>query len=233
MRHLNAHLKTVNPDSGEFEAILSMPTLDRDKEVVDSGAFNPLPESIPIHVDHNMSVRSLVARGRPYYEGETLMVSGKFASSPDAQLVRQLAVEGILDSMSVGFLDAKRYTDEKGVPHIGRGELIEASFVTVPSNREALVMAAKNAGLTDDPAYVQALHDNAVASGAACKDAPAPEEDDTASDLPASDPSGPDTRSADPEDQAAAPAAADPLADVVTARVRAAVARAQVALLDE
>ncbi len=80
-KQLRAAIKTVK-DSGEFEAVLSMPTVDRDGEIIDSGAFNPLPKRIPIDIDHGMSVTSTVGSGIPFYDGEVLRFRGSSASKP-------------------------------------------------------------------------------------------------------------------------------------------------------
>lgn len=144
----NAEVKAVGDTDGpgEWEAVISIPTLDRDGEVVAKGAFNPLPTSIPIHVDHRMDSEGLVGTGRPFYEGERLMLRGTFAGTPRAQIIRQLVRERHLGAMSVGFMGATRKTKD-GTTTIVKAELLEASFVTVPSNRDALVVAAKEAAV--------------------------------------------------------------------------------------
>ena len=38
--------------NGEFDVILSAPTLDRDGEVIDSKVFDPLPDHITFDIDH-------------------------------------------------------------------------------------------------------------------------------------------------------------------------------------
>lgn len=132
--------------SGEFEAILSAPTKDRDGEVVSARAFEPLPESIVIHIDHAFGVGTAVARAVPRYDGDLLVAKGFYGSDPESQSVRQKVLDGIITTMSVGFMDAQREVKD-GVTHIVKAELLEASFVSVPSNREALVLAAKSANL--------------------------------------------------------------------------------------
>lgn len=142
---LSATVKTLDPDDpvGSFEAVISAPTLDRDGEVIARGAFNPLPADIPIHVDHAMNIENLVARAVPYYEGDLLKVRGRFTSTPKAQMVRGLVIDGTVSTMSVGFMGAKReHRNEATV--ITKGELLEASFVSIPSNREARVLVARN-----------------------------------------------------------------------------------------
>jgi len=138
-------LKTVDTKDdgpGEFEAVLSAPTVDRDGEVIDPKAFEPLPDHITIDVDHGMSVGTTVGSGVPFYDGDLLMFRGTFSSLPRAQEVRTLVQEGHIRKMSVAFRDAER--DEKdGIPHITRAELLNAAIVPIPSNREADILAAK------------------------------------------------------------------------------------------
>lgn len=144
MRSMLATIKSVSDTGpGEFEAVASTPTIDRDHEIVAKGAFDPLPRQVPIHIDHRFSADSLVGSARPYYSGEKLMVTGSFAGTARAQEVRQLVIEGHLTHMSVGFHDIVRSKNADGVPVITTAELLEVSFVTVSSNREALVLAAK------------------------------------------------------------------------------------------
>jgi HK97 family phage prohead protease len=124
---------------GEFEAVLSVPVVDRDGEVVDGGAFNPLPAEIPIHKYHDFSAP--VATAVPFYDGDVLKARGVFDPDPESQAIRQKIGRSIR-YMSVGFMAAER-ADQDGVPHITRAELLEASFVSVPSNREAAILAVK------------------------------------------------------------------------------------------
>ena len=109
----------------------------------DVGAFSPLPERIPIHVDHAISTEGLIGSGTPYYDGPMLKVDGTFASTPKAQVIRKLVAEGHLRSMSVGFIRLDSKLDDQGVRHITAGELLEASFTTIPSQPDARVLAVR------------------------------------------------------------------------------------------
>lgn len=129
--------------TGEFEAVMSVPTLDRDGEVVDAKAFEPLPERITIDIDHAMSVEKTVASGVPFYDGDMLKVKGTFASTELGQNVRTLVTEGHIWQMSVAYMNAQ-YEDEDGVPHLRKGELLNAAIVGIPSNRESVITAAKS-----------------------------------------------------------------------------------------
>jgi HK97 family phage prohead protease len=149
-----------NPN-GEFLVILSAETLDRDGEVVDSKAFEPLPDSIPFHAFHDFN--DPIGRGVPAYADDgTLQARGTFASTVRAQEIRTLVAEGVIGHTSVGFMAAVR-SDEKDVPHVVSAELLEGSFVSVPSNREAAVLVAKG---YDTALSIAAIHKAAQAAGA-------------------------------------------------------------------
>lgn len=170
-------VKAAGTATGEWEAVLSAPTIDRDGEVIAKGAFEPLPESIPVHAYHDFS--DPVGRGQPFYEDDVLKARGGFASTGRAQEIRTLVEEGVIANMSVGFMAAER-KEVDGVPTVTQAELLEASFVSVPSNREAAVLLAKSyeedskAGARNsntDQERLQQIHDLCVANGAECKSA--------------------------------------------------------------
>lgn len=145
---VTVELKALDPEdpAGAFEAILSAPTLDRDGEVIDARAFEPLPDHITIDVDHGMSTSATVGSGVPYYEGDILKFKGSFSTIPRAQEVRTLVTEGHIRKMSVAFMGAAREQDETdGRVHIRRAELLNAAIVPIPSNREASIFSAKSA----------------------------------------------------------------------------------------
>lgn len=230
---MQAEIRSIKDGTGEFEAVLSVPTVDRDGEVIDAKAFDPLPDYIPIDIDHGMSVTSTVGSGQPFYDGDVLMLRGSFASTPLGQEVRTLVVERHVRKMSVAFMAAQR-EEKDGTPHITSAELLNAAIVAIPSNREADILAAK--ALTErteektgarnsskDAERLQSIHDLSVANGAVCdaKHAPVPD-----TDLDSEVKTSTDT---DPED-APAVAGAVPLADVAVARARAIAAEAHLAL---
>jgi HK97 family phage prohead protease len=163
-RYATATLKAVGDDVDydyDFESVLSAPTLDRDGEVIDSRAFEPLPDHIPIDVDHAMSVEKTVASGQPFYDGDVLMFRGRFASTPLGQLTHTLVKEGHIRSMSVAFMNARTETDPADERvHIRQAELLNAGIVAIPSNREALMTAVKS--LAEDVAEVVAEEEDII-----------------------------------------------------------------------
>jgi|GEM_PF-4618458 len=134
---------------GGFVAILSTGALDRDGEMVDANAFDPLPSHITIDVDHGLSVNTTIGSAVPTYEDGRLIVRGAYSSIPRAQEVRTLVREGHIRTMSAAFMNAA-VEDVDGVPHIRSAELLNGAFVAIPSNREALVLAAKSARAHDE-----------------------------------------------------------------------------------
>lgn len=172
---------------GTFSLILSNDTHDRDGEVVESGAFNPLPEHISMDVDHGMSVVTTVGSGRPWYNpsGE-LQVDGTFASTDLGQSVRTLVREGHVRTASVSMIPTVKTKSSSGdgPTRITKAELLNGAFTPVPSNTTARVLSAKSArelaDLADlkvgarnsqsDQSDLQSIHDLAAGLGAICGD---------------------------------------------------------------
>lgn len=139
----NATVSTVESENpnGEFEVILSTEAKDRDNENLWAHEWKtPLPDRIHIDGDHGRSLDKTVGSAVPRLEGNTLVAKGTFASTPYAQMVRQLVNEGHINSLSVTYSESK---DQKG-EGVQR-ELLNAAFVAIPANPEAVVLASKNA----------------------------------------------------------------------------------------
>jgi len=178
---------TTDDPNGAFEAVLSAPTLDRDGEIIDAKAFEPLPDHITIDMDHGLSMATTVGSGRPFYDGDVLKIRGSFSSIARAQEARTLVVEDHIRTMSVAFTrsESTKATSTEPV-HIKRAELLNAAFVAVPSNRDALVLSAKamdeKVGARNsktDAANIQTMHDTAVSLGADCSGAKSARSADT------------------------------------------------------
>jgi uncharacterized protein len=163
MDHLFATVKAVATEDGpgEFEAILSTKALDRDGEVVDPHAFDPLPASIPIYFEHNWkSGAAPVGRGVPVVVGDEIHLKAVYASTDKGQEMRALVTEGIVDSMSVGFLNGKRES-KSGVRTVVSGEMFEGSLSAIPINTGAKVLVSKSGARTGKAIVgsVEALQD--------------------------------------------------------------------------
>lgn len=140
---LSVDARITETERGGFTAIASTDSVDRDGEVIAPNALMPLPASIPVHLDHDMSARNAVARAKPYYRDGRLMIDAVFGSDTAAQGVRQKVSEGLIDSVSIVFM-GERWEDRKGIRTLTRGELLACDLVSVPSNRDARVLAARS-----------------------------------------------------------------------------------------
>lgn len=136
--------ETKSP-TGSFVATLSVPILDRDKEIVDPFAGDPLPDYISIDIDHAMSVEKTVASGTPSYDANgVLQFTGTYASHPLAQMVRSLVDERHIRNISVAMHNVVREIDEKdGFVHVRKYELLNAGIVAIPANTATLISASK------------------------------------------------------------------------------------------
>lgn len=152
-RQLHATIKSIT-DAGTWTAIASVPTVDRDREIIAAGALWWSAESLPVHDQHGGEV---IGSCVPTYRGDTLYVSGRFASTDRAQVVRALVTEGHLTTMSVMFVPESTKPGTDGVRTIiTSGELLAVDFAAVPSNREAKVLASRGyRGGQSDP-YIDA-----------------------------------------------------------------------------
>ena len=161
MKSLKAKLtevKNADGDCGGFIAIASTDVRDRDDEILDKGWWkadgNVLPDRVTVDVDHGISVQSTVGSGRPFETDEgDLAIEVEFSSIERAQDVRTLVQEGHIDSVSVFFMNAKRYVDDDDVLHVRSAELGNVGIVAVPANQEAKILAesVKSADTTPAP----------------------------------------------------------------------------------
>lgn len=172
-------VESENPN-GEFLAILTNETLDRDDENLWADEWKqPLPARIHIDGDHGRNIDKTVGSAVPCLEGNRMIGKGTYAGTPYAQMVRQLVNEGHINSLSVTYTETKNQKDGKP-----QRELLNAAFVAIPANPEAVVLSSKSAksekaegGLSASgnssqvPKHdemVQAMHDAAVHLGAQC-----------------------------------------------------------------
>ena len=137
--------KVVSVEKNGFQAVASTPSIDHDNESLQLGCFNPLPATIPVHADHVISVEHIVARARPYYDGNRLMLDGRWASTEKAETVRALVNEGFVTDMSVFFCDAEKKM-VNGVRTVVKGTLKSVDFVSIACNRDARVLSSRSLG---------------------------------------------------------------------------------------
>lgn len=138
----SASVATVESEhpNGEFEVILSTESLDRDDENLWADEWKqPLPARIHIDGDHGRTLEKTVGSAVPRIEGNRMVAKGTYAGTEYAQMVRQLVNEGHINSVSVTYAERKNQKND-GVQR----ELLNAAFVAIPANPEAVVLASKS-----------------------------------------------------------------------------------------
>src|SRR5687768_6290056 len=123
-QRMNSYLDYIvkDADTGGFHAVASSSTVDRDGDLIEVGAFSPLPDRIPTHLGHDFS--KLCGSCRPYYDGDDLLVDGTFARNALGKEARDLVLAGHLTTMSIVFHGAQsRPTGKDGIRRIYKGEL--------------------------------------------------------------------------------------------------------------
>jgi hypothetical protein len=166
-------VETDQYPNGAFDIILSAQTKDRDGDTLTADQWKmPLPEHITMDADHGMSVATTVGSGKPFINDDgDLQVRGTYSSIPRAQEVRALVNEGHIKTTSVAFMVDKSTKGAKS-----ERELLNGAFVSIPSNREAVILSSKafaevKVGARNsatDAQHIQSIHDSAMSLGAAC-----------------------------------------------------------------
>lgn len=128
------NVKEVKGEGG-FEVVATTEGVDRDGEIIlvkgwDFGNFMKNPVLL---FGHDYWSWPIGAVTEVVPEGDKVIARGVFARTEEGQKARQLYEDGILKTVSVGFIPKER---EGNV--ITKAELLELSFVPVPSNPEAL-----------------------------------------------------------------------------------------------
>ena len=122
---------------GTFEVIATTEGLDRDGEVilVSGWDFDNFMKNPVLLFGHDYWSFPIGAVTEIVPEDNRVIARGVFARTEEGQKARMLYEDGILKTVSVGFIPRER---EGNV--ITKAELLELSFVPVPSNPEALDM---------------------------------------------------------------------------------------------
>lgn len=130
--------------SGAIRIVATDETIDRSGESIpfESWDLSNFEKSPRLLIDHDYSVKSIVGKATNIQKDETIRALTFEPLFHDitqaARDTKELVEQGFLDTVSVGFL---RREDEKGV---SSNELMEVSFVAVPANANARVLAVKD-----------------------------------------------------------------------------------------
>lgn len=129
-------IKEPDADSrGTFEVVMTAETVDRDGEIISVEGLDlkTYQKKNPVLLwAHRFMDPPIGKVTEITQDGTKLVAKGFFAGTKFAQEIRQLYDEGVLNSVSIGFIPLEREGNT-----ITKAELLELSFVPVPSNREA------------------------------------------------------------------------------------------------
>lgn len=135
---------------GEFDVIATTETVDRDGEMIKSDGwetenFIKNPVMLDCHKYFEMPVGACTELTK--LEDGSYRAKGVFARTQKAQEIRSLYEDGILRTVSVGFIPKERNGNI-----ITKAELLEISFVPIPANPDAMAIAKMNKvfGITTD-----------------------------------------------------------------------------------
>src|SRR5258708_55003 len=126
--------------AGTFEVVATNETTDRDGEIVTASGLdikNYMMNPVILWAHNYYSWPIGAATKVSLNNNNEWIVSGVFADTEEGQKARKLYDDGILKAVSIGFIPKNR---EGNV--ISESELLELSFVPVPSNPTALSMRA-------------------------------------------------------------------------------------------
>jgi len=138
---------------GKYLAVLSDTSMDRDEERVSKGCLEKVSRNfgyVAGLIDHENKVLNQVCQWTNKrivdIDGHAALVAEPkfFDSNPNAKIIKGMLDEGAELGISIGAI-VKEYEDQKDCGKVIRTftdvELLEASFVAIPSNRHGRAMA--------------------------------------------------------------------------------------------
>lgn len=134
---------------GKYIAVLSDNSVDRDDEVVSKECLLKMGKDggyLAALCNHDndvfMQVAEWINRGNAEIDGHTVLIAEPkfYKSNPNSQILQGMLDEGAQFGVSIGAM-VKDYDEIDGKRVYKDLELVEASFVAVPSNRHGRVLA--------------------------------------------------------------------------------------------
>ncbi len=130
----------------KFKVVASTEDIDRSWEIIKANGWkrDNFMKNPVIIANHIYKIENIVGKALSIYvKDNQLIIEGVFSSSnPLGVLLADLYEEGMIKSVSVGFIPTKRDKDNTKI--ITEAELLELSFVAVPCNPNALSLDQKN-----------------------------------------------------------------------------------------
>lgn len=138
-------LKIDDDKDWTFDVIATTADRDRDNEEIKVNGWDTKNwmKSPVILANHNYTIENIVGKGLKFYTSKGVKrLKGVFSkTNPLGVLARNLYNEGMLKSVSVGFIPLQRNANDYKI--IEKAELLEVSFVAVPCNPNAISLDGK------------------------------------------------------------------------------------------
>ena len=161
MEHVLLKATTVAADLGEFEAIISTATIDRERDIVDPSAmvaalhrWTPTGKKLPLAWNHSGAAEDQIGHINPESAMETLgevSVTGWIDQSTERGAdAWRLVKSGVL-GFSFGYMITDSIKRADGVRLIRALDVFEVSATTTPMNGDTRVLSWKSAAIEDDP----------------------------------------------------------------------------------
>jgi hypothetical protein len=142
---------TADEFPGTFLVELSNESLDRDGDTLKADEWEtPLPQQITFVNDHTHKMANVVGSATPELVGGKIMCKGEWAATANAQDTRKVIKH--VPYVSVAY----REKHDRKAGTVSR-ELVNGSFVVVPSNVRAGVLASKSVDELDDDTLLSEL----------------------------------------------------------------------------
>ena len=134
---------------GKYIAVLSDDSVDRDEEKLSKGCVEKIGADdnyLAALLNHDNDILNLVAewvnKRVVEIDGHTVFVAEPkfYKSNPRAQIIKGMLDEGAKPGISIGAM-VKNYDEVNDMRVFTELELVEASFVAIPSNRHGRAMA--------------------------------------------------------------------------------------------
>lgn len=152
---VNATITDTSANADEFPGTflveLSNESLDRDGDTLKADEWEtPLPERITFVNDHTHKMASVVGSAVPELVDGKIMCKGEWAKTANAQETRKVIPH--VPYVSVAYREKR----DRKAGTVSR-ELVNGSFVVVPSNTKARVLASKSVDELDDDTLISDL----------------------------------------------------------------------------
>jgi len=147
-KHVAFKMDEVSEEANVFKGYASTYDLDRGGDIIVRGAFDKtLAENasqvkiLYMHKQDSPIGKPMLMRA----DDKGLYIEGKISDTALGKDVKILMQDGVITSMSIGFMTKEVDYNSDGVRLIKELDLIEFSLVTYPMNEKAIITQVKNA----------------------------------------------------------------------------------------